>query len=100
MNSLPKTCVANQATIPPKINATVPPLPSFKLPRLALQSAGVALLASTALVLAPLDAQAGPTIPFASPEVKKTLEVRERRQPAACISTCLANRYYDSLLDF
>lgn len=75
MSSLPKTCVANQATIPPKIIATVPPLSSFKLSRVALQSAGVALLASTALVLAPLDARAGPTITFASPEVKKTLEV-------------------------
>jgi hypothetical protein len=70
-----ETRVAIKATIPAKINSNSLPCPCFKLPRLALQSAGVALAASTVLVFTPVDANAAPTLTYAPPSVKASLEV-------------------------
>ena len=46
-----------------------------KMPHMGLHAAGIALLASSALIFTPLSAEAAPTLTFASPSVKKTLEV-------------------------
>ncbi|KAG7668605.1 hypothetical protein Ndes2526B_g03774 [Nannochloris sp. 'desiccata'] len=84
ISTVVETRVAIKAASPSKINSFELSPPCFKLPRLALQSAGVAFLASTALVLTPLDASAALTITRAAPEVKTSLAARDKAMEFQC----------------
>ncbi len=67
--------LVNQAPSPSRSNSIVSVSPCFKLPLKVLQTAGIALAASTVLMLTPVDATAAPSLSYAPPTVKQSLEV-------------------------
>ena len=75
--STPRATVAKQVVRPELNVAAMPQINTWKVPKHGLGIAGMAMLASSVLVMTPLSADAAPTLTFVSPGVKQKMEASE-----------------------